>query len=72
MSSRMGYAKGYLDAIWRMLEQDRPDGYVIATGEVRSVQSLSRKHPWTSDGLAQMCEERSQILPSCEVDFSHE
>jgi GDPmannose 4,6-dehydratase len=32
-----GYAKEYVDAMWRMLQQDEPDDYVIATGETHSV-----------------------------------
>ncbi len=35
-----GYAPEYVDAMWRMLQQDQPDDYVIATGETRSVQEL--------------------------------
>jgi len=32
-----GYAGDYVDAMWRMLQQDTPDDYVIATGEAHSV-----------------------------------
>src|SRR3954447_26675709 len=35
-----GYAKDYVDAMWRMLQQDEPDDYVIATGETNTVQHL--------------------------------
>jgi GDPmannose 4,6-dehydratase len=35
-----GYAKEYVEAIWLMLQQDRPDDYVIATGEAHSVKEL--------------------------------
>ena len=35
-----GYAKEYVDAMWRILQQDSPDDYVIATGETHSVQEL--------------------------------
>jgi GDPmannose 4,6-dehydratase len=35
-----GYAKDYVEAMWLMLQQDEPDDYVIATGEVRSVRDL--------------------------------
>ena len=35
-----GYAKEYVEAIWVMLQQDRPDDYVIATGEAHSVREL--------------------------------
>jgi GDPmannose 4,6-dehydratase len=32
-----GYAGDYVDAMWRMLQQDAPDDYVVATGEDHSV-----------------------------------
>jgi GDPmannose 4,6-dehydratase len=35
-----GYAKEYVEAMWRILQQDSPDDYVIATGETHSVQEL--------------------------------
>jgi GDPmannose 4,6-dehydratase len=35
-----GFAGDYVDAMWRMLQQDQPDDYVIATGEQHSVQEL--------------------------------
>jgi GDPmannose 4,6-dehydratase len=37
-----GYAKDYVEAMWLMLQQDRPDDYLIATGEVHSVRELVR------------------------------
>ena len=33
-----GFAGDYVDAMYRMLQQDEPDDYVIATGETHSVQ----------------------------------
>jgi GDPmannose 4,6-dehydratase len=35
-----GYAKEYVHAMWQMLQQDAPDDYVIATGEMHSVREL--------------------------------
>jgi GDPmannose 4,6-dehydratase len=35
-----GYAPEYVEAMWRMLQQDRPDDYVIATGESHTVQEF--------------------------------
>ena len=35
-----GYAKEYVDAMWRMLQQTEPVDYVIATGEMHSVREL--------------------------------
>ncbi|OAI50483.1 GDP-mannose 4,6 dehydratase [Planctomycetaceae bacterium SCGC AG-212-F19] len=35
-----GFAGDYVRAMWLMLQQDRPDDYVIATGESHSVREL--------------------------------
>jgi len=35
-----GFAADYVDAMWRMLQADRPDDYVIATGETHSVREF--------------------------------
>jgi GDPmannose 4,6-dehydratase len=35
-----GYAKEYVEAMWRMLQQEEPDDYVIATGETHTVQEF--------------------------------
>ncbi|NQW21526.1 MAG: GDP-mannose 4,6-dehydratase [Chloroflexi bacterium] len=35
-----GYAKEYVEAMWMMLQQDKPDDYVIATGETHSIREF--------------------------------
>lgn len=35
-----GYAPDYVEAMWLMLQQDRPDDYVIASGETWSVRQF--------------------------------
>jgi GDPmannose 4,6-dehydratase len=35
-----GYAPEYVEAMWLMLQQERPDDYVIATGETHSVREF--------------------------------
>ncbi|MDD3150826.1 MAG: GDP-mannose 4,6-dehydratase [Candidatus Gastranaerophilales bacterium] len=35
-----GYAKDYVEAMWLMLQQEKPDDYVIATGETYSVKDF--------------------------------
>jgi GDPmannose 4,6-dehydratase len=35
-----GYAPDYVEAMWRMLQEERADDYVIATGEPHSVREL--------------------------------
>ena len=35
-----GYAKEYVEVMWQMLQQEKPDDYVIATGEAHSVREF--------------------------------
>ena len=52
-----GYAPEYCEGMWRMLQQDKPKDYVLATGETHSVEefcSLAFNHigmPLTFQGV---------------------
>lgn len=54
-----GYAKDYVEAMWLMLQQPKPDDYVIATNETHSVREFveeAGKHlgyniQWRGEGL---------------------
>jgi GDPmannose 4,6-dehydratase len=35
-----GYAPDYVEGMWRMLQQDEPDDYVLATGITRTIREL--------------------------------
>lgn len=35
-----GYAKEYVEAMWLMLQQDKPDDYVIATNQTHTVREF--------------------------------
>ena len=35
-----GYAGDYVEGMWMMLQQDKPDDYVLATGETHSIQDF--------------------------------
>lgn len=35
-----GHAKDYVEAMWLMLQQDKPDDYVVATGETHTVREF--------------------------------
>ncbi|MFO7588446.1 MAG: GDP-mannose 4,6-dehydratase [Gemmatimonadota bacterium] len=37
-----GYAGDYVDAMWRMLQRDAPEDYVVGTGVMHSVRDLCR------------------------------
>ncbi|MEM9421662.1 MAG: GDP-mannose 4,6-dehydratase, partial [Pseudomonadota bacterium] len=53
-----GHAKDYVDGMWRMLQQDTADDYVLATGEMHSVrefielafQCVDRSIEWQGSG----------------------
>ena len=38
-----GFAGDYVEAMWRMLQQDTPDDYVVATGKMISVREFCQK-----------------------------
>ena len=38
-----GYAADYVEAMWLMMQADKPDDYVIATGESHSVREFAEK-----------------------------
>jgi len=38
-----GHSKDYVRAMWMMLQQDKPDDYVICTGKAHSVRQFCRK-----------------------------
>ncbi|MFD0047941.1 GDP-mannose 4,6-dehydratase [Actinomycetes bacterium NPDC127524] len=54
-----GYAKDYVECMWLILQHDKPEDFVIATGEMHSVREfveLSFKHTgieieWTGQGV---------------------
>ena len=43
-----GYAKDYVEAMWLMLQQDKPDDYVIATGETHTVREFLEEVFWVA------------------------
>jgi len=38
-----GHAKDYVEAMWLMLQKDKPDDYVVGTGEHHSVEEFAKK-----------------------------
>jgi GDPmannose 4,6-dehydratase len=38
-----GYAGDYVEGMWRMLQQDKPDDYVLATGETHSIRDFCER-----------------------------
>jgi GDPmannose 4,6-dehydratase len=54
-----GHARDFVDGMWRILQQDQPDDYVLATGELQSVRGLvelsfemvGRRITWRGSGV---------------------
>ncbi|MBU4269743.1 GDP-mannose 4,6-dehydratase [Candidatus Dependentiae bacterium] len=54
-----GYAKEYVEAMWLMLQQEKPQDYVIATGQTHTVREfvelafefIDKKIVWTGSGV---------------------
>ena len=38
-----GHARDYVEGMWRMLQQDAPDDYVLATGETHTVRTFAEQ-----------------------------
>src|ERR1700682_6525634 len=53
-----GHARDYVEGMWRILQQDKPDDYVLATGETHTVREfvelafhhIDRPIAWRGDG----------------------
>jgi GDPmannose 4,6-dehydratase len=54
-----GHARDYVEGMWRILQQDEPDDYVLATGETQSVRTfvelafahVGRRIEWVGEGV---------------------
>ena len=66
-----GHARDYVEGMWRILQQQTPDDYVLATGETRSVRDfvetafahVDRRIRWRGEGV----EERGEDARSGEI-----
>lgn len=54
-----GHARDYVEGMWRIVQQDRPDDYVLATGETHSIREfvelafahVGRRIEWRGTGV---------------------
>jgi GDPmannose 4,6-dehydratase len=61
-----GHARDYVEGMWRMLQEDEPDDYVLATGETHSVREfvqlafrqVGREIVWSGKGVDEMGKDR--------------
>ena len=71
-----GHARDYVRGMWMMLQQDRPDDYVLATGENHSIREfverafgeVGRSIEWTGQGLDEIGRDASSGKPLVAVD----
>ncbi len=71
-----GHARDYVDGMWRMLQQDVPDDFVLATGRAHSVREFTEmafreidiQIRWEGEGVAErgLCANTGRVL--VEVD----
>ena len=67
-----GFSGDYVDAMWRMLQQDTPDDYVIATGETHSVEefvTLAFKAVGIDDWQKYVVSDHPKHVRPAEVDY---
>ena len=71
-----GHAREYVRGMWLMLQQDKPDDYVLATGQATSVRSFVEKSfltvgielEWRGDGVDERGVDKSSGRTIIEVD----
>lgn len=71
-----GYSKDYVEAIWGILQYDKPDDFVISTGETHSVREfveevakeLKMEIEWRGEGLKERGVEKKTGRVIVEVD----
>jgi len=74
-----GYAKDYVDCMWRILQHDEPDDFVIATGEQHSVREFCQlafeyagiKLHFEGEGVNEkgVCEKTGKVLIEVSSEF---
>lgn len=75
-----GFAAEYVEGIWRMLQQDQADDYVLATGTMTSVRdfagyvagALGMSLDWNGEGLAEFATDRKsgkRVVEVCSKFF---
>ncbi|MEA3450161.1 MAG: GDP-mannose 4,6-dehydratase [Patescibacteria group bacterium] len=71
-----GYAPDFVEGMWRMLQQDQPDDYILATGETHTVKemiNIAAKELdfdliWKSEGINEKGIDRNTNKTIIEID----
>lgn len=74
-----GYAKDYVEGMWLMLQQDKPDDYVLATNETHSIKEfvdLAIEHcgfdvEWIGEGIDEKLVTKSGRKVIVEIDSKY-
>ena len=74
-----GHAKDYVEAMWLMLQQEKPDDYVIATGQQHTVREfvdaafdyMGYSVEWVGEGLKEVAKDygTGEVLVKVNPDF---
>lgn len=74
-----GFAGDYVEAMWLMLQKEKPNDYVIATGETHSVRDFTEKAAkavgidleWDSEGPNEkgLCKKTGKIIINIDKAF---
>ncbi len=71
-----GHARDYVEGMWRIVQQDKPGDYVLATGESHSVREFAEmafaeigmRIVWTGEGVAEQGRDASTGRTVIEID----
>ncbi len=71
-----GHARDYVEGMWRMLQQDEPDDYVLATGESHTVReftefafsAVGRNIEWRGSGINEIGVDKDTDETLVEID----
>jgi GDPmannose 4,6-dehydratase len=74
-----GHARDYVEGMWRILQQDEPDDYVLATGETHTVREFAERAfaevgieiAWEGSGVAERGHDRTTGKILVEVDKNY-
>ncbi|CAG9763294.1 unnamed protein product [Ceutorhynchus assimilis] len=74
-----GHAKDYVEAMWLMLQQDKPDDFVIGTGETHSVKEfveeafkhVGKEIVWEGEGVHEVGKEKDSGEIRVRVDSKY-
>ena len=74
-----GHARDYVEGMWRILQQDKPDDYVLATGETHTVREfvelafrcIDRPLVWRGNGLDECgcCRRTGEVLVALDARY---